>query len=90
MVYVPGLPRDLDYPEIFGLNIPNPILVLNNRQDQLFTMPEMDRADRILSDVYAKAGLANRYHAKFYTGPHKFDRAMQTDAFEWFDRWLKA
>jgi dienelactone hydrolase len=90
MVYVPGLPLDLDYPEILGINLPNPVLVLNNREDQLFTMPEMERADRILTDVYRKAGASDRYRAKFYTGPHKFDLDMQKDAFEWMDRWLKA
>ncbi len=89
MVYTPGLPRDLDYPEILGLNVPTPVMVLNNREDQLFTMPEMERADRILGDVYRKAGAADRYSAKFYPGPHKFDRQMQTDAFAWLDRWLK-
>ena len=38
--------------------LPNPVLVLNNRQDELFTMPEMERADRILTEVYKKAGAA--------------------------------
>jgi dienelactone hydrolase len=90
MCYVPGLPRDLDYPEILGLGAPNPVLVLNNRQDALFTMPEMERADRILTDVYRKAGAADRYRANFYDGPHKFDREMQKEAFTWFDRWLKS
>jgi len=90
MCYVPGLPRDLDYPEILGLGAPNPVLVLNNRQDALFTMPEMERADRILTDVYKKAGKPENYRANFYDGPHKFDAAMQKDAFTWFDRWLKA
>jgi dienelactone hydrolase len=90
MCYVPGLPRELDYPEIIGLNAPHPVLVLNNRQDQLFTMPEMERADRILTEVYRKAGAADHYRANFYDGPHKFDRDMQKDAFAWFDRWLKS
>lgn len=90
MCYVPGLPREMDYPEVLGLGAPNPILVLNNRQDALFTMPEMERADQILSDVYRKAGAADRYRATFYDGPHKFDAPMQKEAFEWFDRWLKA
>ena len=89
MVYVPGLPRDLDYPEILGLAVPKPVLVLNNRQDQLFTMPEMERADHIMKEVYAKAGATERYRASFYDGPHKFDREMQSEAFAWFDRWLK-
>jgi len=90
MCYVPGLPRDLDYPEVLGLGAPNPILVLNNRQDDLFTMPEMERADRILSEVYKKASAPERYRASFYDGPHKFDRDMQREAFAWFDRWLKS
>ena len=90
MCYVPGLPRDLDYPEVLGLGAPNPVLVLNNRQDELFTMPEMERADRILTAVYKKAGAPERYRASFYDGPHKFDREMQKEAFAWFDRWLKS
>lgn len=89
MIYIPGLSRDLDYPEILGLNAPSPVMVLNNREDQLFTMPEMERADRILTDVYSKAGARDRYQAKFYSGPHKFDLEMQRDGFAWFDRWLK-
>lgn len=89
MCYVPGLSRDLDYPEILGLNAPNPVMVLNNSQDQLFTLPEMERADRILAEVYKKAGAADKYKCGFYPGPHKFDADMQRDAFAWFDRWLK-
>jgi hypothetical protein len=84
------MPPDLDYPEIFGLAVPNPILVLNNRQDTLFTLPEMERADAILKAVYQKAGSPDRYRASFYNGPHKFDADMQKEAFAWFDRWLKA
>jgi dienelactone hydrolase len=90
MLYVPGLPRDLEYAEVLGLSVPNPILVLNNRQDSLFTMPEMQRADAILANVYKKAKAPERYRANFYDGPHKFDREMQKDAFDWFDRWLKS
>ncbi|MFN9430422.1 MAG: alpha/beta hydrolase family protein [Acidobacteriota bacterium] len=89
MCYVPGIATELDYPEILGLNVPNPVLVLNNRQDTLFTLPEMERADRILAEVYRKAGAADRYRASFYDGPHKFDANMQKEAFAWFDRWLK-
>jgi dienelactone hydrolase len=89
MCYVPDLPRDLNYPEILGLTVPNPVLVLNNRQDELFTMPEMESADRILTDVYRKAGVPDHYRAVFHDGPHKFDREMQKEAFAWFDQWLK-
>jgi dienelactone hydrolase len=90
MIYIPGLARDLDYPEIVGLAAPKPVLVLNCNQDSLFTLPEMQRADRILTEVYAKAGGSDRYRASFHEGGHKFDLAMQAEAFAWFDKWLKA
>ena len=88
MLYVPLLPRDLDFPEILGLRVPLATLVLNNRDDQLFTLPEMRRADAILADVYAKADAADRYRCAFFPGPHKFDLHMQAEAFDWFDLWL--
>jgi dienelactone hydrolase len=89
MVYVPLLPRDLDYPEILGLRVPRPTLVLNDSDDDLFTLPEMQRADNILNEIYNKAGAADAYRCTFYPGPHKFDRDMQAEAFAWFDRWLQ-
>ena len=89
MLYVPRLPQYLDFPEILGLRVPLPTMVLNDSEDQLFTLPEMRRADRILREVYAKAGARGNYRCSFYPGPHKFDLAMQAEAFGWFDRWLK-
>lgn len=88
MVYIPILPRELEYPEILGLRAPLPTLVLNNREDPLFTLSEMQRADRILGAVYDKANAAERYRCSFYPGPHKFDPPMQEECFQWFDRWL--
>lgn len=90
MVYIPGIPLDLDYPEILGLRVPRATLVQNDNEDQLFTLGEMHRADSILHDVYAKANAVDRYKCTFYPGPHKFDRPMQAEAFDWFERWLKA
>ena len=90
MLYVPLLPRDLDYPEILGLRAPLPSLVLNNSDDPLFTLPEMQRADEILAEVYLRADAEERYRCSFYPGPHKFDLAMQEEAFGWFDRWLQS
>jgi len=89
MTYVPLLPNELDFPEILGLRVPLPALVLNDNDDDLYTLPEMKRADSILKEIYAKAGAADRYKCSFYPGPHKFDAAMQAEAFGWFDRWLK-
>ena len=89
MTYVPLLPNELDFPEILGLRAPLPTMVLNDNEDELYTLPEMKRADEILREVYSKAGAQDRYKCNYYPGPHKFDKKMQGDAFAWFDRWLK-
>lgn len=89
MTYVPILPNELDFPEILGLRVPLPTLVLNDTEDELYTLPEMKAADKVLAEVYQKAGAADRYACSYYPGPHKFDRAMQAEAFNWFDKWLK-
>jgi dienelactone hydrolase len=86
MCFLPRCAQVVDYPEILGLRCPNPTLVLNNREDPLFTREHMDEADRVLEQVYEKAGARNNYRCQFYDGPHKFDTEMQGDAFEWFDR----
>ena len=89
MTYTPSLPNYLDFPEILGLRVPLPTMTLNNSQDGLYTLPEMERADKILQEIFRKAGVADHYHGGFYPGDHKFDARMQQDAFDWFDRWLK-
>src|SRR6185437_16133673 len=90
MVYIPGLPLDLDYPEVLGLRVPLPTLVQSDEEDKLFTLPEMKRADRMLARVFEKANAGERYRGTFYPGGHKFDGAMQAEALEWLVRWLKA
>ena len=89
MAFPPLVPNDLEHIEILGLRVPLPTLVLNNSNDPLFTLPEQQRADDILKEIYKKANSENRYRGSFYPGPHKFDAKMQDEAFDWFDRWLK-
>jgi dienelactone hydrolase len=88
MTYVPVSPNEMDFPEILGLRVPLPTLVLNDIDDQLYTMPEMEKADKILQDVFAKAEAEKFYKCSYYPGPHKFDKKMQLEAFDWFDQWL--
>ena len=89
MTYVPILPNELDFPEILGLRVPLPTLVLNDTEDALYTIDEMKRADGILAEIYLKAGADDKYKCSYYPGPHKFDALMQKEAFSWFDKWLK-
>jgi dienelactone hydrolase len=89
MTYVPLLPNELEFPEIMGLRVPLPTLVLNDSEDQLYTLTEMQKAESILADIYKKAGKSDHFKCSYYPGLHKFDSDMQAEAFKWFDRWLK-
>ena len=89
MTYVPLLPQDLDFPEILAMRAPAATMVLNCREDPLYTLAEMQRADAMIAETFKRAKVPERYRAIYYDGGHKFDRAMQTDAFDWFDRFLK-
>lgn len=90
MTFTPLLPQELEFTEILGLRAPLPVLVQNNDEDPLFRYSEMKRADNIMREVYRIAGSSDNYRCTFYPGPHKFDAGMQQEAFDWFDRWLKA
>jgi dienelactone hydrolase len=89
MCYVPLLPRDLDYPEILGLRAPLPTLVINAREDPFFTLAGMQDAAAILTNVYTASGHPEKFACSWYPGHHQFNRAMQAEAFAWFNRWLE-
>jgi dienelactone hydrolase len=89
MTFVPLLPKDLDFPEILAMRAPAATMVLNCREDPLYTLAEMQRADAIIAETFKRANAPDRYRCNYYDGGHKFDKTMQADAFGWFDRFLK-
>jgi len=90
MIYVPLMAKYMDFPDIISLRTPLPTMVLCTRHDPLFTMPEMERSQAMLTETYAKAGAPDSFRFSFYDGPHIFDIPMQAEAFDWFNLWLKA
>ena len=90
MTFVPLLPAELDFPEILGLRTPMPTMVLNDENDDLYTPAGMRNAEQILREIFRKAGKPERFKCSYYPGPHKFDKKMQLDAFDWFGKWLKS
>ena len=88
MIYAPGLAGLMDFPEILGMRVPLPTLVLATTEDPLFSFPETERACRILQETYRKAGAPERFRLSASPGPHTFDLPMQAEAFAWMGRWL--
>ena len=88
LMYAPGLSTSLDLPDIISLHAPAPLLVQYNREDELYTPEGQQAADRKLTEIYAKIGRPENYTGKFYPGVHKFNEAMQSEAFGWLEERL--
>jgi dienelactone hydrolase len=88
MMYVPGLARLMDFPEILGLRAPLPTLVMATTEDPLFTHQETRRAAGILEETYRKAGSPDALSVSIHPGAHKFDAPMQEEAFTWLRKRL--
>jgi dienelactone hydrolase len=89
MAFVPLLPADLDFPEILAMRVPAATMVLNCKEDPLYTLGEMERADGMIAETFKRAGASDKYRAVYFEGGHKFDKAMQAEAWAWMDRFLK-
>lgn len=87
--FVPHLHRWLDLPDVAALRAPLPLLVQQCTQDRLFPLAGMQAALEKMGAIYRKAGATEQFTGKFYDVPHRLDRAMQDDAFAFFDRHLK-
>jgi dienelactone hydrolase len=88
MFFPPGLSSFADWPDLAACRAPSPLLVQYDRDDQLFALEGMEEADRLIRDHYLRVGRPDAYEGRFYPGPHKFDRAMQVDAFNWLEERL--
>ena len=89
MLYIPLLPKELDYPELLALRAPAATMVLHSQEDPLFSPAEVDASEKMLGEVFAKAGGEANFVFNRYPGPHKFDAEMQADAFSFFDLHLR-
>lgn len=89
-LYFPDkLPAACDWPDLAACAAPEPLLVQYDRDDELFPGEGMRAADSKIRAVYEEIGCPQNYRGSFYPGPHKFDCAMQADAFLWLARQLQ-
>lgn len=89
MMYVPRQNLFLDLPDVASLNAPRPLLVQNCRQDKLFNPAGMAAAENKLAAVYNKMKASDKFKCNYYNVPHSMTIAMQEDAFDWLEKWLK-
>jgi dienelactone hydrolase len=85
---IPGLYRELDYPDVASLAMPAALLVINGSKDELFEPEGVQTCFAKLHACYKKAGVPDRVRTHLYDAPHEFNAEMQAEAWEWLARWV--
>jgi len=88
MVYLPGLAGQLDLPDAAALTAPGALMVQQCERDRLYPMEGMRGSVERLEQIYAKAGIPERFKGEFYDVPHSFTTPMQESAFDWIEEWI--
>jgi hypothetical protein len=86
--FLPELHRHLDWPDVAALTAPRSLLVQQCSKDGLFPLSGMKESVETISTLFDRAGVRDRFTGRFYDTPHQFNRAMQDEAFAWFEREL--
>ena len=86
---IPGLYGEMDYPEAVSLRAPLPLYAMHGKRDGLYPDNTGEAAIEHIRAVYEKAGAAENFKYSYYDEEHVFNEAMQTDAFNWMDSYLK-
>ena len=86
---IPALRRYLDYPHVASIACPKPTLFFNGTQDKLFPIEGVRDAYQEMEAVWQSQGASDRLVTKLWDEKHFFNKEMQKETLEFFDRWLK-
>ncbi|MBS1207311.1 MAG: hydrolase [Proteobacteria bacterium] len=86
----PGMPAQMDIPDIASIAAPKPMLIFSGGQDKLFPQEAVKeafaKAHRVWKSQHADDKLATRTWPQL---GHVFYREQQDEVFPWLDKWLK-
>lgn len=86
---IPALRRYLDYPHVASIACPKPTLFFNGTHDKLFPIEGVRDAYREMEAVWQSQGASDHLVTKLWDEKHFFNKEMQKETLEFFDRWLK-
>ncbi len=86
---IPALRQYLDYPHIASIGCPKPTLFINGTQDKLFKVPGVEKAFKIMHDVWNSQGADENLETELWPIPHSCGVKAQQRVLEFFDKHLK-
>ena len=89
MLYVPRQQEYFDLPDLVVMNAPRPLLVLNCKRDNLFTLDGMRAAERRIQEAYTVMGAGEAFKCRYDDVHHSLGREAQGEAFGWIAQGLK-
>ena len=85
---LPGLRRWLDYPHIASIACPKAMLFINGSQDKLFPVAGVEKAFRIMHDVWQSQGSDHKLETELWDMPHSCPVKAQQRVRDFFRKHL--
>jgi dienelactone hydrolase len=86
---IPNIRLYLDYPHVASIACPKPSLFFNGTKDKLFPVKGVEDAYSILHKVWNSQHASEKLVTKLWDEKHFFNKRMQKETLEFFDKWLK-
>jgi dienelactone hydrolase len=87
-LYVPGILKWGDVPEVISMIAPRPLLILNGEKDWRFPVAGAREVVNRAGMLYRRLGEPEALELFVSPGGHEFSDEMRQRAYHWFDRWL--
>ena len=85
---LPGLRRWLDYPHIASIACPKPMLFINGSQDKLFPVAGVEKAFRIMHEVWQSQDAGDKIETELWDMPHSCGLRSQQRVLQFFQKYL--
>ena len=86
---IPGIRNIADYPQVAALAAPKPALFFNGKKDKLFPVSGVETAYGVMHKAWKAHKAERKLVTKLWDEKHFFNKAMQQEVFEFFDKELK-
>lgn len=86
---LPRIRKYLDYPHVASIACPKPSLFFNGSQDKLFPVEGVTDAYRQMKEVWGTVGASDKLVTKMWDEKHFFNKKMQEEVLDFFNKWLK-
>jgi dienelactone hydrolase len=83
-----GLRRWLDYPHIASIACPKPMLFINGSQDKLFPVAGVEKAFRIMHEVWQSQDAGDKIETELWDMPHSCGLRSQQRVLLFFQKYL--